>query len=286
MRCPYPKWVCPRYVPELVPCGKCLACLVNKRNEWAFRLEQEYKASHGACFVTLTYHPKFCPDYGLDKKHVQKYMKRLRKVCSDKLRYFLVGEYGTRTQRPHYHIILFNYGERNIETEIRQAWSSRKSEAFGIVDIRPLTAGRILYCTKYIIQRGNGEASGNNKPFMLCSRAYGIGLGYLSTEMADYHRRTQRNYTLVHGKKGRLSRYYRDKIWWPIPGGTKNPTWYECPARSNILEEAKAQGEAQELKNYQILREAGYTDPDRIQADMRSAVLGRVKQKTAYTQKF
>lgn len=280
------RWVCPKNVPVQVPCGKCLACLTNKRNDWAFRLEQEYKASKGACFITLTYHPKFCPDYGVDKRHVQLYMKRLRKRFGKKLRYFCVGEYGTKYERPHYHILLFNYEEdARIQSEIRKAWSTREGESFGIVDIRNVNLARIMYCTKYVIQRGNPTYKYKSKPFMLCSRAYGLGLNYLTDSMARWHREGQRNYTKVFGEKRRLPRYYKEKIWWPQPRRDRAPVWREHPDRQRVSDVSKKAANEAELKNRQLLQKAGY-DPDVIIAEMRNAVLSRVMSKVAYTQQL
>lgn len=62
------------------------------------------------CFVTLTYNQQSVPqDYGLDLRHLQLFMKRLRKSLPQKIRFFACGEYGELNGRPHYHAILFNY---------------------------------------------------------------------------------------------------------------------------------------------------------------------------------
>lgn len=297
MRCQKPNWVFPKDKLEIVPCGKCLACLSNKRNDWAFRLTQEHKASKGACFVTLTYHPKYVPDYGLDKKHVQKYMKRLRKIYGQKLRYFCVGEYGSKHGRPHYHIILFNYDERGTSGPITQAWRiksriTKKFEALGIVDIRPLNEARIMYATKYIIQCGPDKNYSKNKPFMLCSRAYGLGLNYLTDSMASWHRRLRANYTLVYGQRRRLPRYYKEKIWYPrrlpvLRAGSskvKNNGWPAHVERTRISEASKMDGLKAEQENKRLIRLAGYHNPDDIIAEMRQAVESRVLSNVAYTQ--
>lgn len=299
MRCQSTRWVCVKDTEKYleVPCGKCLACLSNKRNDWAFRLEQEYKKSNGAVFVTLTYHPKFCPDFGLCKRHVQLYMKRLRKHYGEKLRYFAVGEYGTKTNRPHYHLIIFNYGNTDgrFQRELVQAWSTRKGESFGIVDIRNVNSARIMYCTKYVIQRGNHTSKQMSQPFMLCSRAYGLGAAYLTDAMVEWHRSNKANFTKVFGEKRRLPRYYKDKIWWPEPrkpmpytiGLSKSrKVWRAHPDRVEIGQISKTQGEEAERKNLEKIRAAGYSDPDKILTEMRNAVLSRVKQKVAFTQIF
>lgn len=44
----------------------------------------------------------------LDKRDCQLFMKRLRKYFGDiKIRFYLAGEYGDKTLRPHYHAILY-----------------------------------------------------------------------------------------------------------------------------------------------------------------------------------
>lgn len=300
MRCQKTRWINVNDKYLEVPCGKCLACLTNKRNDWAFRLQQEHKASKGACFVTLTYHPKYLPENGLNKRHVQKFMKRLRKIYGQKLRYFMVGEYGTETKRPHYHIILFHYDEGNrLNTlHIERAWcvknrNSRKVERLGIVDIRPLNYARIMYCTKYVIQKSIDYGQYRAKPFMLCSRAYGLGLVYLTDAMARWHREGKRNYTLVFGERRRLPRYYKEKLWYPARkpisadvyrNKPKRNGWPAHPQREFVSKVFIEEGKRSEQENRRLIMEAGYKNPDAIIKEMRDALESRVMQKVAYTQ--
>jgi len=60
-------------------------------------------------FITLTY--KDVPEgNSLQPRDIQKFIKRLRKAYEPgRFRYFLVGEYGDQTHRPHYHAALFGY---------------------------------------------------------------------------------------------------------------------------------------------------------------------------------
>ena len=46
---------------------------------------------------------------------VQKFLKRLRKAYRGKLRYFVAGEYGEQTARPHYHMILYGWQPTDLE---------------------------------------------------------------------------------------------------------------------------------------------------------------------------
>lgn len=60
-------------------------------------------------FITLTYDDFWCPGGGnLVPLHLTQWVDRMRKRVSP-LRYFMCGEYGDVTQRPHYHAILFGF---------------------------------------------------------------------------------------------------------------------------------------------------------------------------------
>lgn len=64
-------------------------------------------------FVTLTYASEYLPETAtLCPSHVKLWLKRIRKKANGKLRYFLVGEYGEETERPHYHLALFGYTQQ------------------------------------------------------------------------------------------------------------------------------------------------------------------------------
>lgn len=282
MICSNPRWLDNDGEVLTVPCGKCIACLVNKRNDWSFRLMQEYKGSSAAAFITLTYHPKYMPKDGVSKRHVQKFLKRLRKRVNEKLRYYAVAEYGTVRGRPHYHILLFNCDNESV---VRKSWT-KKGESLGLVHIGKVTEASIRYCTKYVIQRQQAPIH-LSKPFALMSRSYGIGARYLTDAMIAWHRggtirqmspERARVYTMVHGIKGRLPRYYKDKIW-PLVKGTHWEYLRKAICELNGKEVIKSQ-----LENVRQVRESGYKDPDAIIAEMRNAVLLRVREKVAYTQ--
>lgn len=89
-----------------IPCGKCEACQVQKRMEWGIRMFHESQMHDRNCFVTLTYNEESCPEK-INREDPQTFIKRLRHHSSRPIRYFLTGEYGDKTHRPHYHAILF-----------------------------------------------------------------------------------------------------------------------------------------------------------------------------------
>lgn len=91
-------------------CGQCLPCRVNRRRIWTHRIMLEAAQYHDNSFVTLTYDEEKLPvDLSVTPRTLQLFMKRLRKVYPNRIRYFGVGEYGDQTMRPHYHLALFNF---------------------------------------------------------------------------------------------------------------------------------------------------------------------------------
>lgn len=198
---------------QTVPCGKCGFCLQSKRADWSFRLVQETKVASSAHFLTLTYEDDKLPfnqSSGLpelDKKHYQLFTKRLRKEQStfseEKIRYYSVGEYGTKTERPHYHSIMFNLSPL-LENRLVDIWSH------GHVKVGDVTPASIHYVTKYVINRYD-DYNGREPPFALMSRKPALGRNYLDTH-AKWHKKGLKNYTKVNGQLGRLPRYYREKL--------------------------------------------------------------------------
>lgn len=277
-----------------VPCGKCLACLTTKRNDWSFRLLQEWRASQGALFITLTYHPRFVPENGVSKRHIQLFMKKLRKRLSQKVRYYVVAEYGSKTARPHYHLLLFNV-LRYDEEFIRASWSLRDRKTktnyeIGLVHIGQVTEASIRYCTKYVIQR-HSFPSGMARPFALMSRAYGLGGAYLTDEMVKWHRENMNNFSYLYNQKVRLPRYYKDKIWWrwtrdhSIVDGVIIPMKVvnTHPDREIVGLLGRADAIIAKVENMLNLYDLGY-DPKTAITEMRNAVLSRIYEKVAFTQ--
>lgn len=257
--------------PILVPCGKCIPCLVAKRQEWSFRLEQEFKYSHGAHFVTLTYDQGHWPTNGsLDKKHLQDYLKRLRKKDgTNQIRYYGVGEYGTRSGRPHYHLLLFG----GCEQHIRSSWTDSKGRPIGIVHVGSVTASSIAYCTKYVIQQKDYDEI-RASPFALMSRRYGLGGRYLTDEMVQWHRENEANYAVRDGVKVRLSRFYKSKI------------WYSESEREHISSASKLLSIQSSEKELDYYKKKHPTTWETVMRDSRNAVINRVKTKIQFSQKF
>lgn len=91
-----------------VRCGSCVGCLLSRVDDWAVRMVHQSLVSESSCFLTLTYSDSSLPSgYALFPAHFTLFMKRLRKKLGAGVSYFMCGEYGGKTLRPHYHCALF-----------------------------------------------------------------------------------------------------------------------------------------------------------------------------------
>lgn len=200
----------------IVPCGKCLSCRIAKRKEWSIRLLNELEYHKKAVFVTLTYRDECMPQNGsLKKVDMQNFIKRLRKY--EKIKYYLCGEYGPKTERPHYHAIIFGLGLWKQDKElIIRCWQNMdwtvpviRRKAFGLVERES-----IEYVTGYIHDKLSGELAfesyakrGREAVFRLLSQ--GLGKQYC-LDQADKLKSDL--CVTVGGIKYAIPRYYLSKL--------------------------------------------------------------------------
>lgn len=200
-----------------VPCSKCPPCKKRRTSGWSFRLVQEGKRSLSALFVTLTYNTDSVPItnngfMNLDKTDIQKFMKRLRKLSNQKLKYYVCGEYGTQRMRPHYHLIIFNADKEKVE----RAWSL-ENKPLGQIYIGDVNEASIGYTLKYMTKKGKIPQHHHDdrlKEFSLMSK--GLGANYLTENMIKWHKKDIENRmhcNIEGGKKIAMPRYYKDKIY-------------------------------------------------------------------------
>lgn len=92
-----------------VPCNYCLGCLIQQSIHWQVRIQHEASFYDHNQFVTWTYNNKNLPtDGALRFADHRQVIKKIRKDRAPQtFRYFGVGEYGGKDQRPHFHTILF-----------------------------------------------------------------------------------------------------------------------------------------------------------------------------------
>lgn len=187
-----------------------------RRTDWSFRLKEELKASWNAFFITLTYEPGREPIYidengevfeVIQKREFQLFMKRFRdyqsKQTDIRIRYYAVGEYGTKNDRPHYHAIVFNVHAKTMKN-LSKLWGE------GFVHIGYVTDASIHYVTKYHVNRIYKHGYEDEfQPFSLMSK--GLGKQYIVNN-SKLHQETRRTYVINNGYKQRLPRYFKEKI--------------------------------------------------------------------------
>lgn len=226
---------------DVVPCGKCPDCLHQRSEAWAFRLYQEMKISSSAKFLTLTYSDENLPYHVnketgeltpiLVKDHFQKFMKKLRKKYPEKLKYYTCGEYGTKTNRPHYHSVMFNLCDgRHLSEKINNTWN------LGHVDVKPINMARIRYVTKYITKKAYFKPALDDFPeFSLMSK--GMGINYLTKAAIKHHKESLSGViTLKSGVLQPLPRYFKEKI---FTKAERQKIAQECKELAEIAKDKK-----------------------------------------------
>lgn len=209
-----------------IGCGQCLMCRIEKAKEWQKRIIAESKMHKNNWFITLTYDNenlpvkefvkiKFDQDTGevlemgevatahLVKKDVTDFKKRLLEHYREKyghtgIRFFYCGEYGEKTQRPHYHIIFFNLPIPDLQlyklNRQGQAMYNSKTltEKWGMghVVIGSLTYESAGYVARYVLkkQKSNVIYEGREKEFTEMSRKPGIGKSYYEKYKDDIYK--------------------------------------------------------------------------------------------------
>lgn len=170
---------------------------------------QELRNASSAHFITFTYDDDNLPtDNNLSKKHFQDFMKRLRKeqkkISDDKIRYYAVGEYGEKTNRPHYHAIIFNL-KSSVLIKIDKIWKN------GQTLTGSATQSSIHYVTKYMIKIN--QVPGRTKQFSLMSRRPYLGANYVNPQTKRYHLNVDpHSITHMDGHKLPIPKIYKEKF--------------------------------------------------------------------------
>lgn len=198
------------------PCGRCLPCRINRARIWVTRLMLEQRVHDQSCFITLTYSDDHLPPE-LEKIELQKFLKRLRKrVYPDKFRYFAVGEYGDKSNRPHYHLIIYGLGLIH-EPLINLAWGKGY---IMVGDLNMHTARYVTgYCIKKMQKKDDPRLNGRLPEFTTSSKKGG-GIGYPAIKIVGDNLNKQKYWTkkdilrqlTINGKNMPLGRYLTLKL--------------------------------------------------------------------------
>lgn len=167
-----------------VGCGQCMPCRINKGREWTGRILLEARFipnKERSTFLTLTYNDENVPSSGnLSHDDLSAFIKALRqdRNYTPYMRFFAVGEYGDRTERPHYHLILFGADPLKYELLFQEHWKKGFTKT-GEVNVK--SAGYTVgYTTKKLTKMGALGLRGRIPEFARMSKRPPIGhLGVL-----------------------------------------------------------------------------------------------------------
>lgn len=176
-------------------CGACPECLQKRSSTWALRAVMESACHAHNCMITLTYdnflrdstgkiigETPVNPDLKVNQRDIQLFIKRLRKhffgSSGSDMKYIACAEYGSRTHRAHYHVILFGvkfpdlvpYKRSKRGNLIYMSSILNKLWNHGIctVDSIKIRSSVARYCTKYCAKNRS------DKTFMLASQNIGL----------------------------------------------------------------------------------------------------------------
>lgn len=167
-----------------LPCGTCELCRAEQARQQAVRIIHEQQMHDDSIWITLTYNDEHLPQYGSlssetpknartidryswqrprDRNHLSNFWKRLRNrlgVHPRQLRYYVAGEYGDESLRPHYHACLFGTGlpedAKVYRTTPHRLWTSKLYDEIwghGEVKIGALTFETARYTASYVIKK-------------------------------------------------------------------------------------------------------------------------------------
>lgn len=199
-----------------VPCNKCIGCYLDYSNEWILRCKMELELCEKATFITLTYDNEHLPEKSnLCRKDVQDFLKRLRRRIEPlKIRYFGCGEYGSKGNRPHYHLIIFGFQfddliflKRTKRGEnIYRSPMLEKIWTFGFSSVGYVDESSIKYCTKYLQKFAFNFDKFEVRPFTMCSTRIPLGYNALTYEQIES------DAIWYHGHKKKLPRSFLKRI--------------------------------------------------------------------------
>lgn len=191
---------------QVCACGKCVECIKDKQNSYAIRSMEEARGAKNCYFVTLTFSENAVPFtedgefadedtgevlYGeklrtLDNKLITNWKKRVRIAFQRKYRdrdssfgYLICGEYGPKTNRPHYHCLFVN-----IDPELARMLENDWKSKFGYTLFKSIPYADVIkvsnYVSKYITKPAELEYEAAvkkfvQKPRIIVSQNYGLG---------------------------------------------------------------------------------------------------------------
>lgn len=221
-----------------VACGQCIGCRRDDQISWSVRIFHEAQLWVSSWFLTFTYSDDCLPSSGsVSRREVQLLFKRLAKAAKaagllegEGVRRFGNAEYGTHTQRAHYHAIVFGLSLTDLKPWKRndrgeQMWTSAFLERVwgkGRVVVGVVTPDSAAYVAGYtvrdreakrdpygFIDPHTGELVERVAPFRYMSRRPGIGAGYVDRYTGQFE---AGDYAILNGRKVPNPGYYRRRL--------------------------------------------------------------------------
>lgn len=210
--------------PVTVPCGVCFGCRMLYARGWQMRCMHEAQLHLLNCVVTLTYRDE---RVSLCKRDIQLFMKRVRKFIEpERVSYFISGEYGERTGRPHYHGILFgmDFLDKRIWKQGQggsQQWVSPKLDelwGLGYATIGAVTPASAAYIAGYVAKKvkqrfeevdADGVITEREAEFQLMSRRPAIGRRWIDKFVSDVY---PDDFVVKDGRETNVPRYYDGRL--------------------------------------------------------------------------
>lgn len=191
-------------------------------------------------FITLTYSDSHLPVSGsLIPEHLTNWLKRFRKQISPaRVRYYAVGEYGDRSDRPHYHVAMFGFPNCGRGQSRAGLWPPVVNETnkccvscdliastwgLGSIYVGALETKSAQYVAGYVLKkmtnRQDPRLAGREPEFARMSRRPGLGVNALY-DVADVLLKFNLEISqadvpsvLTHGKKNLpLGNFMRRKL--------------------------------------------------------------------------
>ena len=212
-----------------LPCGQCIGCRLERSRQWATRCLHESSLYQDNSFITLTYDDENLPRGGtLVYDDFQRFMKRLRfRFSNQTIRFYMGGEYGETTNRPHYHACLFGlrFPDLRLLKVTRSGFRLYTSQIleslwpYGLCSIGDVSFQSAAYIARYCVQKVTGDLAEAHYRVVLedgeiidrvpefnhMSLKPGIGAGWLEKYQTDVF---PRDYVIVNGVKTKPPKYY------------------------------------------------------------------------------
>lgn len=180
------------FIERVVPCGVCPECLKKRQSGIVVRTLIESAKRPSCWFFTLTYNEDRLPLVdgvpSLRREDLKNWKKDFRKIIScDDFSWLCCGEYGPKTQRPHYHGLIFGLDDRDIKIA-DESWYSKYG--FTVFKKIPLLScsddiGRVArYVAKYIVKDGDFKVPNSSveSPRLMTS----VGFGCPDSRFVDW----------------------------------------------------------------------------------------------------